>query len=203
MSGAHVYLRLSWLIPTSLELPFRNKLLPAVYSILSSQHELFHLPKSLQVFSEANNLQGGEVLRIFSALAVPAGPGERFGDWPLYGRASHDFHGAPYYSDVALQMEDAGMEEITMYAQLRLIFQASFVDLESDLSASKNLAFVHMYKIVRGSRLNELVRCRELVWDPCIHSSYMVVDVATILRVVHIVPNFVEDGHFFLNKYKF
>ena len=76
MSGAHVYLRLSWLIPTSLELPFRNKLLPAVYSILSSQHELFHLPKSLQVFSEANNLQGGEVLRIFSALAVPAGPGE-------------------------------------------------------------------------------------------------------------------------------
>ena len=74
-----------------------------------------------------------------------------------------------------------GMEEITMYAQLQLIFQASFVDLESNLSTSKNLAFVHMYKVLHDTRLNEMVTYKELVWDPCIHSSYVVVDVATIL----------------------
>ena len=181
MFGPHAYLQLFWLIPTSLELPFRNKLLPPMCSILSSQHELFQLPQNLQVFKEANNLQGGEVLCIFPVLAMPAGPSERFGEWPLYGCASHEFHGAPYYSNVALQMEDAGMEEITIYAQLQLIFQASFVDLENNLSTSKNLAFVHMYKVLHGTRLNEMVTCKELVWDPCIHSSYVVVDVATIL----------------------
>ena len=142
MSGPHAYLQLSWLIPTSLELPFRNILLLPMCSILSSKHELFQLPQNLQVFKEANNLQGGKVLCIFPVLAVPAGPSEQFGEWPLYGCASHEFHGAPYYSNVALQMEDAGMEEITIYAQLQLIFQASFVDLENNLSTSKNFKVI-------------------------------------------------------------
>jgi hypothetical protein len=177
-----------------------DKLPPHVYSILSAQHDLFTLPKYFDAFREANNLQSVEVLQIYAFLAVL---GERFGDWPLYARASHEFYGESYYSDFCLQMEDAGMDEVTMYAQLRLLFQASFLDIESNIMVPKHLAFLHKYKVLPTSRLSELVKCKQLTWDSNKDSSYLVANVASILWVIHIVPNFLQDGHFFFNKYKF
>jgi hypothetical protein len=64
-----------------------------------------------------------QVLHIFSALAIPARVGKRFVDWPMYARASPSFHGNPWYSDVAIQMEPEGLPEETEYAQLRLLLR--------------------------------------------------------------------------------
>jgi hypothetical protein len=71
---------------------------------------------------QVNEFEGGEVLQVSTSLVVPTGLGDRFGDWPLYVRAWHDFYGGAYYSDVFFQMEDPKYEEVTNYAQLRLLF---------------------------------------------------------------------------------
>ncbi len=66
-----------------------------------------------------------QVLHIFSALAIPVGVGKWFANWPMYARASPSFHGNPWYSDVAIQMEPEGLPEESEYAKLRLLFKVS------------------------------------------------------------------------------
>jgi hypothetical protein len=53
-------------------------------------------------------------------------------------------------------MEDASMDEVTKYAQLRLLFQASFQNIENTMIC-KDMAFVHMYKELPSNRLSKLV----------------------------------------------
>jgi hypothetical protein len=103
------------------------------------------------------------------------------------------------------------MDEVTKYVQLRLLFQASFQDIEN-VMIHKDMAFVHMYKELPSNRLSNLVNCKHLAWadtsqkqgrqvqeqDPC----FLIVDVANILHVIHVVPNFLKNS-FFVNKYKF
>lgn len=55
------------------------------------------------------------------------------------------------------------MDEVTKYAQLRLLFQASFQDIENTM-IRKNMAFVHMYKELPSNRLSKLVNCKRLAW---------------------------------------
>jgi hypothetical protein len=78
---------------------------------------------------QVNEFEGGEVLQVSTSLVVF---GDRFGDWPLYAKAWHDFYGGAYYNDVSLQMEDPKFEKVTNYAQLRLLFWTSFMDLKSN-----------------------------------------------------------------------
>jgi hypothetical protein len=66
-----------------------------------------------------------------------------------------------------------------------------------NIMVPKHLAFLRMYKVLPTSQLNELVKCKQLTWDLSKDSSYLVADVASILWVIHIVPNFLQDGHFF------
>jgi hypothetical protein len=87
-------------------------------------------------------------------------------------------------------MEDAGINKITMYVQLRLLFLAFFLNIESNIMVPKHLAFLHKYKVLPTSRLSELVKCKQLTWDSSKDSSYLVVDVANILQVIYVVPNF-------------
>ncbi len=60
-------------------------------------------------------------------------------------------------------MEDASMDEVTKYAQLRLLFQASFQNIENTMIC-KDMAFVHMYKELPSNRLSKLVNYKWLAW---------------------------------------
>jgi hypothetical protein len=87
-------------------------------------------------------------------------------------------------------MEDAGINKITMYVQLRLLFLAFFLNIESNIMVPKHLAFLRMYRVLPTSWVSELVKCKQLTWDSSKDSSYLVVDVANILQVIYVVPNF-------------
>jgi hypothetical protein len=172
----------------------------------------------LENYKNLNNLEGGTMLHMVTSIAVPAGPGPRFGDWPLYGRAMHEFYGGPYYSNVTVQLEDAGMPEETGYAQLRLLFGSTFRDVCSGLHVQKSLAFVQWYEEVPSSGLARMLKCKYLSWvcdsgssirrgksrtTSNTGESYAIVEISNILQVIHVVPNFMEEGQFFVNRYKF
>ncbi len=53
------------------------------------------------------------------------------------------------------------MDEVTKYAQLHLLFQASFQDIENTM-IRKDMAFVHMYKELPSDRFSKLVNCKRL-----------------------------------------
>jgi len=101
-------------------------------------------------------------LHIFSALAIPAGVEKRFADWPMYARASPSFHGSPWYSDVAIQMEPKGLPEEIEYAQLWLLFKVDLFQTSNNALVTKELALVHMYQKVPPNRLNRLIMCEEI-----------------------------------------
>ena len=111
-------------------------------------------------------------------------------------------------------MEDSSSEEVTEYAQLTLSFRVSLVDSVNKKSISRELVFVRMYRKVPNNKMSRLMRCLELTWaNVSIQSSskrphnmttkFLAVDIDSILRVVHVLPNFTAEGHFFLKKYKF
>lgn len=138
------------------------------------------------------------------ALAVPAGPGDRFGDWPLYVRATYSFHGRPWYSNVALQMEAAGQPANTWYGQVRLFLR----------HGEHCLAFIRIYYERKPDSWSNLTGCIQLSWSMpenvtrteakrMKRPEYIVTDVANILRAIHVVPNFEKSGCFFINKWKF
>jgi len=132
-------------------------------------------------------------------LAVPPGDGTRFGDWPMYARASHEFHGKEWYSSVAIQMEDVGEEERTSYGQLRLLFRCTLLDAEKN-KVIKDLAFARVYQYVR---FNTTLECAELKWPQTQVEAYIVIETASILKAVQVVPHFEKVGFFFVNSFKF
>jgi hypothetical protein len=120
-----------------------------------------------------------QVLHIFNALAIHARVGKQFADWPMYARASPSFHGNPWYSDVAIQMEPKGLPKEIEYAQLRLLFKVDLfqtyaqlrllfkVDLfqtSNNTLVTKELTLVRMYQKVPPNRLNILIMCEEIKW---------------------------------------
>jgi hypothetical protein len=54
------------------------------------------------------------------------------------------------------------MDEITKYAQLHLLFQASFLNIKNTIMFLKDMAFVCTYKELLASRLNKLVNCEHM-----------------------------------------
>ena len=46
--------------------------------------------------------KGRVLLQFYSSLAIRAGPKERFGDWPMYARATNHFFGLLWYSSIAI-----------------------------------------------------------------------------------------------------
>jgi hypothetical protein len=160
-----------------------------------------------------------QVLHIFSALAIPAGVGKRFADWPMYVRASPSFHGNPWYSDVAIQMEPEGLPEEIEYAQLRLLFKVDLFQTFDNALVTKELALVRMYQKVPPNRLNRLIMCEEIKWALPIWKqptrlstsyemmqplgSYSIIEINNILCAIQVVPNFLEKTHFFVNSFKF
>lgn len=156
------------------------------------------------------------MLHVFTSIAIPAGPGDRFGSMPQYVRATSKFFGSPWFSSVAIQMEAPGESELTYYGQLRLIFKVSFED-EVHNRVVKDLAFLRMYEEVPTTQLSRLVECSQLIWPKTKSQiskarnksnvgkceSYMILDVQNILRAIHVLPNFSKEGSFFINSFKF
>jgi hypothetical protein len=140
-----------------------------------------------------------QVLQVYGSLAIPSGNGARFGDWPMYARASHELHRKEWYSSIAIQMEDVGEEERTSYGQLRLLFRCSLLDVERN-KVTKDLALVRMYHYVK---FNTTVECAELKWLETQTKAYVVIETTSILKAVQVVPHFVKVGFFFLNSFKF
>ncbi|KAG0595978.1 hypothetical protein M758_UG213700 [Ceratodon purpureus] len=163
---------------------------------------------TLRTYEECNNVTISQVLGLSRSVAVPPGSGE-------------NFHGRPYFSNVAFEVQQEGCQQ-TCYRQIRLVFQANS---QSNRPAGQEhsqvqLALLKLYTEIDDDNWSELTKCKSLRWASQasvldVHNSmrrnsqaglrglYTVVDIQRILRVVHVIPNFVVPGRFFVNKWKF
>lgn len=149
-------------------------------------------------------------------LAVPAGSGNRFGNWPMIARATRLFHDRPYFSHVAIQMEAAGEDPVTSYGQLRLLFTCTVLT-QVENKVTKELAFVHLYESLGVDRVTQCEVLHPMLESMDVGSSsdnvyrrrrrdpYMVVDTMNILRVIHLVPHFGQrrPNEYLINRFKF
>jgi len=67
-------------------------------------------------------------------------------------------------------------------------------------NVSKELCLVQMYEEVE---FDNRVQCPILNWCPENSLPYEAIDASNILKAIHIVPNFENESHYFLNLYKF
>lgn len=158
-----------------------------------------------------------QVLEVKSGIAIPAGEGDRLANWPMIARASSSFHGGPYFSDVAIQMEAAGEDPLTTYGQLRLIFSCDSTSDTGD-QEMQELAFLQLYESNR--RPERVTRCtvvrpvserlhaggsRDNASTQRRREPYLIIQVANILRVVQLIPHYggLEEEEFLVNHFKF
>lgn len=145
-----------------------------------------------------------QVFGVSKTLAIPGGLEGRCNEAPSYVRATHTFHGRPWYSSVALRMEKLGEPELTWYGEVRLFMHFSGLDL----------ALVRCYCELDENELGTILKCAQVAWfvprdytraqvKRVKRPEYIVVEVAQILRLVHVVPHFGQKDHFFINKWKF
>ncbi|CAM6096622.1 unnamed protein product [Calypogeia fissa] len=211
-SGKDQLLILNWLASSE-----EGTLPMEAQELLGDQPELKkHLMQALGMHLGQENCTFPEAMQLYNSIAVPAGEGDRFGDWPMYTRASRRFHGQPWFGYVSLQMEAAGSDPITWIGQLRLLFSCEVRDGEGK-KVLKHLASVRlMQKLSRDAECN-LLGCVKLKWveEAIVHTmssrknedmhltlAYIVIDVANVASVVHVVPNFAHSGTYFLNRFK-
>ena len=140
-----------------------------------------------------------KVLQSYRSLALCPGESSRYADTPMFIRATTNFHGKEWFGNVSIKMECEGEEEKTSYGQLRLLFRCS-MKLEMGKNISKELCLVRMYE---EFGLHRYLKCTQLKWVEDSLESYKVIEIAAILKAIHIIPNFQRDGHFFLNTFKF
>ena len=65
---------------------------------------------------------------------------------------------------------------------------------------TKDLALVRMYQYMR---FNTIVECVELKWCQTQTEAYVVIETASILKAVQVVPHFAKVGFYFVNSFKF
>lgn len=148
-------------------------------------------------------------------VAVTAGVGERFGSWPMIARATRLFHDRPYFSHVSIQMEAAGEQAVTYFGQLRLLFSCKGLS-QDGASVTKDLAFVHLYDLIREDRITKCKVLRPMEGFDARSSQdeasrrrrrepYMVVEVVNVFKVVHLIPYYggIRKDKFLVNRFKF
>jgi hypothetical protein len=145
-----------------------------------------------------------QLFGVSKTLAVLGGLGGHFSESPLYVRATHTFHGRPWYSNVALQIEKPGESEVTWYGEVHLFMHFSVMDL----------ALVKCCCELDEDELGSVLKCAQVSWfvprdytgdqvKRVKRPEYVIIEAAQILRPVHVVPHFGQKGHFFINKWKF
>ncbi len=90
LSSMNVNVWMGWLCFVNLEPNLKTKPF-RVQVVLTSQLDVFTLPPYLKTYMQVNELEGGEVLQVSVSLVVCTWLGDRFGDRPLYARASMTF----------------------------------------------------------------------------------------------------------------
>lgn len=138
-----------------------------------------------------------QTIQIYRSLALCPGTVPKYGNIPMFTRATPNFLGREWFGSVSIQSQ--GDIETEYYGQLRLLFKCNMVG-EQDETIIKELCFVRLYEIAQFDRL---LKSPELKWHGNNQGSYAVVEIASILKAVQILPNFQTDGHFFVNVYKF
>lgn len=118
----------------------------------------------------------------------------------MFTRATSSFHGKEWCGSVSLKMEGEGEEERTSYGQLSLLFKCCMKLGQQHTNITKELCLVRMYE---EREVHRILRCPELKWVEDGPASYKVMEIASILKAVHVIPHFEEDGHFFVNTFKF
>ena len=160
---------------------------------------------------------------MIKSLAIPPGPGDHYGDWTMYARATHDFHGGPWFSNVTLQMEDLEHSPYTCYAEVHLFLHCANCRQKTEDGYTKmnlDLAFVRPYYILDSDVLSTISQCKQISWSfpqnlgreettrrQIRLSKYFLIGIQKILKVVQVIPHFGDrlcnvDRHF-VNKWKF
>ena len=140
-----------------------------------------------------------QTLQIYRSLAVSPGLGDRYGDVPMFTRATSLFIGKEWFGNISIKMEREGETECTSYGQLRLLFRCYMMQEQGEVM-KKELCLLRMYEEVE---FDALLKCPILRFHQNGDGSYKVVEIASILKVVQVIPHFVREGNFFLNVYKF
>ena len=130
-----------------------------------------------------------ESVYVHATLAVPPGPGEDFSPYKQTAKAAPEFHGKPWFSDVAITSGQG-----PWYGRLLLLLRTSLKDELHD-----GLAFIRYYE-VDGTDAD--VGVSTLRWQTSA-GRYSMEPISSITKVVHVVEARSRPGRFYLNSYLF
>ena len=115
----------------------------------------------------------------------------------MFTCATSNFHGKEWFDNILIKMEFDNELKKTSYGQLCLLFKCNLNDGNSNIS--KELCLVRMYEEIK---VHDRIRCPVLKWCEGNHESYVVIEIDGILKAVHVVPYFQNEGQYFVNVYK-
>jgi hypothetical protein len=103
-------------------------------------------------------------------------------------------------SKVAIQTEASGQAPVDRYAQLRFLLSFDVISQSGRVTAGRReLVFVRVYRELAAKDV--VTGFTRLRWEQPESKQYGLVSVDSILRLVHMLPNFSSDGmEFFLNR---
>ena len=119
-------------------------------------------------------------VRWMGACIISEDVGDRYASKEFTARASVLFHRREYFSDVAIQGEDAGQPADDWIARV-----IAFFEVKSSNGDVVHMAFVRFYEKCGEDALTGFPLYR---WARRASERCGIVDVNTILRVVHMVP---------------
>jgi hypothetical protein len=120
---------------------------------------------------------------------------------------------------MAFEVEEDGIQQI-YYGQVQLLFQASSQSNTGGEKSQRQMVFLKLYIEIPNDDWSALTKCKCLRWSTQstlrdvqnnvqrnsqvqLRARYVVTNIQTILKVVHIIPHFVTPGRFFINCWKF
>ena len=119
----------------------------------------------------------------------------------MYARASSSFFNKPWFSEVAVETEAKRQAPGDSYVQLRLLISFDAIT-RTGREARRELAFVRGYRELAGKDV--VTGFRRLRWEQPESEQYRLLNISSILRLVHVLPNFSSNGNeFFLNRFLF
>jgi hypothetical protein len=134
-------------------------------------------------------LDGEGAVYVHSSLAIPAADAEGFSMYKQHAKATPDFHGKPWFSDVALRAENQ-----IWYGRVMLFFRTSLTQ-----HLAEGYAFIRYFEV--NGRDPDL-QLPKLVWQTSA-GAYSVESISSILRVVHVVKDRSRANVHYLNDYLF
>lgn len=117
----------------------------------------------------------------------------------MYARATPEHHGKSWFSSVSLRSENIRDEDTTSFGQLRVLFKCPVWD-NNMVRTHKEFALIKLYSFVG---VNNVCDCLKLKWEEAGRTSFRVVETSSIIQAVQVIPDFVTNDEYFVNKFKF